>query len=548
VVLPPPNKLLGIDGPYDEWYPAQDEAVDAVLKFLKGSKRVMGLSAPTGAGKSVIAMCAAKLSDRRTVYLTSTKGLQNQIYGDFSALGMSLIMGQNSYQCIAEGAQDGGFVSADEGPCREGWSCPHKGMGCPYYDKLRQALQSGLVVTNYHYYLAQTYYTEEGLGDIDLLICDEAHLTWNAMESHLSLSLKKGELENTGCHYPEKGFAKWSEWRKWAQTQRSKAAELATRYKAEINELRDSQEDVPPKLRRAFREATSLERKLDSLGSSAGDWVWERKSYTERSGVQVNVWEMSPIWVATYTYPRLFRNVPKIVCMSAVLTEKTMRILGVLQDEMEFLEMPSYFPKENNPIYHVPTVRMNRHTTEDEMKAWVSRIDQIIGRRLDRKGIIFTVSYERARLILANSKYADVMITHQTRNITEQIRKFKRSEPPKVLVSPAVTTGFDFPGRECSYAIVGKVPYPDTRDLVTQARQDIDPTWTSWMAMDTLVQECGRGFRGPDDFLEVIVIDDSVSWYWRQYKGFAPEWFRERYLGRVAVIPEPPSINGKGGA
>jgi len=374
--------------------------------------------------------------------------------------------------------------------------------------------------------------------------CDEAHLAGNALESHLAVSLSKDEIESAGCHFPDNGLPKWDDWRKWAKAQMPKVSERTVELKANLSDLRDNREEVPSSLRRAFRQSASLERKLKAVDESFGDWVWEKRTYAGHRGTQLISWKMTPVWIASYTHPRLFRTVPKVIAMSAVLTEKATRVLGIPQDKMDFLELPSYFPKKNAPVYHVPTVRMNYDTTDEELRSWVNRIDQIISKRLDRKGILFTVSYKRRDYVLEHSRYRDLMITHRSNDVIAQVVKFKRAPAPKVLVSPAVTTGYDFPGRQCSYTIIGKLPYPNTKDPVMQARQEIDPTWSSWLAMDTLVQECGRGFRFPDDILETIIVDDSISWYWKRYKDFAPEWFQERYLGRIAVIPEPPNLNG----
>lgn len=549
-VLPPPGELLDtVDGKYSpswyskhfpEWYPKQDEAVEFVLDWLESDKRFAGLSIPTGGGKSLISQVVSYLSNRRSFFLTATKGLQAQIWRDFSRLGMVDVRGQNNYQCIADVGSVGritpdgvGRLTADEGPCHEGYNCPYKMMGCPYYERLREALRAKRVITNYYYYLAQTHYAD-GLGDIGLLTLDEGHLAGQALEHHLSTNFGKDELEALGGYFPSGGFPNWNKWKDWAKTQADIVGEEVVRLKEQIQELREEEGEVPAELSRAYRRASGLEKRLLHVADSGGEWVQEKWQST---------WKVTPVWVADYS-ALLFGNVPKIIIMSAVLTRKTLEVLGVPEEQTDFLEMPSYFPKENNPIYHVPTVRMNWRTDESELGTWVSRIDQIISKRLDRKIIVFTVSYKRRNFLMEKSKYADIMISHGTKDVVEQVNKFKRAKAPMVLVSPAVTSGWDFFGDECRTIIVGKLPYPDTQDPVMKARQEIDDDWTSWIAMDTLIQELGRGFRSPDDFCECIILDDSWYWYWRRYQHMAPMWFRDRVLGTVDTIPEPLEIRG----
>jgi Rad3-related DNA helicase len=105
------------------------------------------------------------------------------------------------------------------------------------------------------------------------------------------------------------------------------------------------------------------------------------------------------------------------------------------------------------------------------------------------------------------------------------------------LVSPTVTTGWDFPGLD--YIIVGKIPYPDTKDLVLQSRHVEDKDWSAYLAMDTLVQECGRGTRSSTDKCEILILDDSWLWWWPAYRKFAPKWFQERVKGSLTCVPEP---------
>jgi len=150
---------------------------------------------------------------------------------------------------------------------------------------------------------------------------------------------------------------------------------------------------------------------------------------------------------------------------------------------------------------------------------------------------VFTVSYDRARLLLQRSRFKDIMLTHSTGDVVQVVNQFKSKLAPAVLISPTVTTGWDFPGLD--YIIVGKIPYPDTRDEVTMARSVDDKDWTSYLAMDVFVQETGRGTRSMADKCEVLVIDDSAVWFMSRYAGYAPLWFRQRYKGSLTSVPDP---------
>lgn len=518
--LPSPSVLIGIPK-FDHWYPNQDFVFSRVLDWYSSGGRFLGVSCPTGSGKSLLAILASKLLGARTCILTATKGLQDQIIGDFSSVGVVSVRGQNNFVCTMVPN-----LRADEAPCHEGMGCFFRPSGgCPYYEQLSRALAAPVVVTNYAYYLAQTRFSS-GLGDFDLLVLDEAHLAFNALEAHLSVYLVRSDIESMGITVPRQDIG-WPEWQAWAGRAIPVVAAVLDQLSEEVNELRSTGRVVPGSLSRRLRTVKSVARGLGSLSSAAGRWVIQEVYHG---------WRFTPLWLAEYS-GTVFQNAPKVMLMSAILSEKTMDSLGVTSEAREIVSVGSSFPSQNTPVWHVPSVRINYSTDSYGLSLWLARIDQIIERRLDRKGIVFTVSYKRRDLLLQRSRFADIMVSHSTRDVTEMVRRFKAMDPPAVLVSPAVTSGWDFPGLD--YIVVGKIPYPDTQDPVIVARQESDKEWSSFMAMETLVQECGRGTRSQSDRCEVLIVDDSWRWYWPKYRKYAPKWFQERVRGSLESVPDP---------
>jgi len=104
-----------------------------------------------------------------------------------------------------------------------------------------------------------------------------------------------------------------------------------------------------------------------------------------------------------------------------------------------------------------------------------------------------------------------------------------------------MTTGWDFPYDSCYFQIIGKIPYPDTRGEIQQARTKQDPHYQSYVAMQTLVQIAGRGVRAEDDKCETLVVDDNMLWFISRYKEFAPKWFHDA-VRFSRVIPSPIEI------
>ncbi len=522
--LPAPSILLGLDR-FPAWYPGQEEAFSAMMDWYYGSKRFCGLAAPTGTGKTMLALLVARLSRARTVILTSSKGLMEQYLRDAAPLGGVTVKGQGNFPCpLIPG------ITAEEGPCHEGYPCDFRPVGCPYRSQLNDALRAPIVVSNYAYWLAQTRFSS-GLGAVDLLVMDEGHLAFGALESHLTIRLFPYDLEPLGMAFPAPATrGDWGVWQSWASGCLRPVTKQISDLEEEMKGRRTQGMTIPGGLSRAYRSAVSLLRRLKAIAEASGDWVIQRAG----SG-----FIFTPRWVSPYSNT-MFQNVPRVLLLSAILTEKTADSLGIPESDRDWIDVPSYFPPENTPIYHVPTIRVNHRTNDYEIGMWVSRIDQIIDRRLDRKGIVFTVSYDRAYLLLQRSRHTNIMISHTTEDVVRVVDRFKRAPAPSVLVSPAVTTGWDFDEETgVRYIIIGKVPWPDIQDPVMQSRLQDDEEWPGFLAMGTLIQEAGRGTRSPTQRTEVLVVDDNITWYIQRYGRYAPRWFLERYRGSLRSVPDP---------
>lgn len=525
-MLPSPALMLG-HPKFPTWYPGQDRVFSAFMDWIASDKRFLCASIPTGSGKSVLAALLASASGMRSVTLTATKGLQDQLLSDFYQIGMHDIRGQNSYQCV--------YVpdsNVDEGPCHAGVFCPHKAGGCFFYDQLSVVKSARSVVTNYSFYLAQTGHSD-GLGPVPLLILDEAHLAFRAIEGYLQVYIGRDEVETIGVRMPRRGFDTWAEWKQWAFDSASKAEELEAKLKAETTDAGSRGEQVPSSLIRAVKRVTSTVRKLESVYSALGDWVWEPK-YTG--------FLFTPVWPGRYA-SRLYRDSAKVLLMSAVLTPKTVQLLGVPEDQMTWLEAPSYFPPENSPVVHVDSVRMDHRTSDMELRQWVSKIDQILDRRTDRKGLLFPVSYERRNFFMAHSRHQRYLYSHTPEDVVFQVNRFRQAPAPATMVSPAVTSGWDFPGDECRYVIVGKIPFADGRSPVVKARTKDDPDFGGYDAMQTIVQEAGRGQRSVDDWCEVLIVDNHWGWFWHKNQDYAPSYFDNRVMrGKMDLVPTPDQV------
>lgn len=530
--LPPPSSFGDLFPPkFTEW---RNDQPKAILTTIDGDRRFVGQAAPTGFGKSPSYLGAALLSGKRTAILTSTKGLQEQLIADFNGDGKQRLVdvrGQNAYRCIAAVDFDyPEYTTVDRAPCHTGRQCTKKSGGCKYYDAVRAAKEAQIVVTNYAFWLSINRYGE-GLGNFELLILDEAHDVPDILADFMSIEISPEEMVPVAGKLMDPGadIRQWAEW----------AGYWHTRVEQRLEQLTHIIRTSPIMPQGAIRESGTLKKllgKLESLTEAGDDWVIE-KVEDKRN----HTWKMrfDPLWPYQHAEKLLFAGIPRVVLMSATLRDKTAKLLGIDDADWDFHEYGSNFAKERRPIIHVPTVQMKFSTSESDLGLWCQRIDQIIRGRQDRKGIIHTVSFARAKMVLENSDFRSLMLLNDSKNTKWTVERFKTSTEPCVLVSPSVTTGYDFPYTECEYQIIGKLPFPDNRAKIIKARMEHDKEFSEYITMQVLIQMCGRGMRAMDDSCETIIVDDSITWFMgRNGKKFAPRWFTEALVWATS-LPRP---------
>ena len=505
-----------------DWRPHQKQAID---HLSNSDKQFILQIQPTGSGKSLCYITDAILTKGRTLILTSGKGLQDQLAREFgSTLSLAVVKGKNAHRCrkLQEDSVPYFASSCDWGPCNFGVPCEYRVKGCNYYDHIRRAKACKIVVTNYSFWGCNK---PDTLGEFALLVCDEAHDSLLKLLGVLAFCVTRKEFDQVrlqGVYWPKPGFTNEEYW-DWSEEVYEKLSDYLTTAKQELAVASLVKDPL-------FRARRKLHMKLKKLeGMTEPQWHVEVAPYTLM---------YDPIWPANFSREYLFRDIPKVLMTSATVTPKVLELLGIDKKDVDKVEYPSHFPKESRPISWIKTVRMWHKMSNAEMRTWLSRIDQIIRTRLDRKGIIHAVSYARCERIMNVSDYSSYMYLHDSRDIQEVVAQFKKAKPPAILVSPSVVTGYDFPYTECEYQIIGKIPFQDLRKEVDKKRKKLDPEFGVCFAAQNLVQAAGRGMRAEDDKCEVFIIDDMFGWFQVQYNHFMPQWFKET-VRQETLIPKP---------
>lgn len=497
---------------YPEWRRGQDRALKDLL-FSRS--RFNLLCIPTGGGKTVIYMGHGGVDEGRQAVLTATRQLQDQVGDEFGeSMGLFDMRGRDNYICDIDETR-----TAARAKCTAGVFCERmKGGGCRYYDAKKVAGQERLVITNYRYWLHDE--ESESLGQFETLVLDEAHTAPDQISEYAAVEVTAGELRTFGLPLPPPDT-------------RKRPADWANQALTLVEDRAEHQADLDRR-----RLAINLKRKLARLCKlSDSEWVGSRPSS--------NTWRWDLVDPGSLAEELLFRGAKRVILVSASVRRKTLKLLGV-GDKAKVIEQASIFPVRRRPIYYWPVAAVSgRKMTDSQRREWYEGMAHVISKRMDRKGLCASHSYKWGEQIYDNlpKDQRRMMILHeQGQPADEVLARFRASKPPRLLVSPAFSTGTDLPYDDCEYLLVPKVPFPDMSSPLVKIRMSRDKDYVPYVTMQSLVQTVGRGMRAADDQLESFIFDYNFGWMRYRHWDFAPQYFHQaiRTVDVRAVPPDPP--------
>lgn len=464
------------------------------MQLICSRKRFIFLKAPTGVGKTLIAMAYAQLQfDTRRVYLTATKGLEDQISSLHSS-HVYEIRGHNNYRCFqhSEGGCDGGIF-------------------CEYRPKVSDSLTYDTVLTNYAHWI----HANDILGKFDLLICDEGHRTHAVLADCMKVIIELESVERYCAFRLPPLYSSIEQWKEWAD-------------KA-IDYLVDPiSADYPLKVRR-------LEAQLNRLAS-----LDEFNTIVKIDTFYGTV-EFSIIWATKFAESNLFCSIKKVILMSATLNQGHQRLLGISDSDAEWIELDSPFPARNRRFYFVnrkPQIWVKRNTTHSGLATIIRRHDEIIQSRSNSKGLIHSRSYALTRTAQTiTGMKSSIRFCFDAQDTAQAIRDFRRTQIGSALAGPALTEGYDFPEQEINYQIFLKVPYLDRSDEVTQRRIADDPDYEPYEIVSSIQQAAGRIQRLMSNRSQSFMLDAAWYHFARKYKHLFDHWFSQSWEN-CTEIPE----------
>lgn len=504
--------------PFARYRPGQAEALEEARAAFAAGKRFVIIEAPTGAGKSALAVTLAREASAAFI-LTNQKILQDQYVADFPDL--ALLKGRANYDCLVAPTHAGAA------PCTVGQRFPVCDA-CPYFTAKGIAMAAHVATLNYAYFLAELNYAG-GFSQRELLVLDEAHNAEGALMNFVQVVITEGALLRAGLQRalpPDLGDELAFEFAASLLPElRERAGEVERALKEEDDDgaaLRLL--DVKQWLDSQVERVTLL---LDSHDVGEVDWVVERRFGAGGAAVV-----FKPVDVAALAEPFLFDHAERVLMLSATILDAGtfLRSLGVDASEAAVIHVPSTFPPENRPVLVRPAARLSRHYQDRDLPLLAAAVSDLAQRHKTEKGVVHAHSYKIAGF-LAKHLSEEVrwrVVTHSDAAGREAaLTRHLESPEPTILVTPSMTEGIDLVEDRARWQVLCKVPYPYLGDKQVAARLERDRDWYDWRTTLSVVQAYGRGVRSPTDTAVTYLLDADFPAFLQRQRGRLPYWFLE---------------------
>jgi len=518
--------LVASSFPFARYRSGQREALQAIRDAYDQGARFVILEAPTGSGKSAIAVALAREASSAYV-ITAQKILQDQYLRDFP--DFALMKGRSNYECLVADTH------AAAAPCLVGRKFPEC-EDCPYFTAKDVALAADGVVMNYAYLLGETQHAG-GFGPRELLVLDEAHNVESALMRFVEVKLSDADLVRAGI---SERLPQGSDLLGLVDAVLDLSPALTDRRRVLSSEL-EAMPKHGPRAVEGLRVQRWLDRQLAGLALLAsstdiGDAEWVVEEGRDEVGRTL---AFRPIDVAAFADPLLFRLGERVLLMSATILDVPTYAasLGLEPDEVAVVRMPSTFPAARRPIVVAPAAKLTRFHQERELPKLVEAISQLMRDHANDKGVIHAHSYRVARAIHDGlpSDLRDRIVMHDDAyGRDDALMEHLHRPDASVLLTPSMTEGIDLADDAARWQAICKIPWPYLGDPQVAARRERDPAWYAWRTCLTVVQAYGRSVRSEDDHAVTYLLDAGFPSFLQRERQRLPEWFLE-------AIEEPES-------
>lgn len=520
--------------PFEEYRAGTEQALDEIVTAKEEGKRFILVDGPTGSGKSGIAVAFAR--SEKSVIVTPTKMLQHQYANTEKFKQEYTIFGKANYQC---GLPDMKDLRVDEAICcspavtrdnlgfipwtkEDGFdaskyfkgdpinarlqkTCVAKGV-CSYYSKIDKISKVPGAVLNYDLlsFLKRMPNQEGGIEMGTSIVMDEAHALLDKMRSVYGFQLS---IDRAVRLFGPDGSRQ--------------AGESAVAWLIRLMEYasKNKDQETDPK------EASSLNvfhanlQRLLKLGVAD-----KKKFHIQDTGDKI---EIKPLDLRLFK-DLVFYPFKTVLMLSATFPHNFCEILGLEEDEVSRVTIPSTFVVENRPavfLGNAPSI--NWRTTFNDHHFCIKAIRTILDRHPEDKGIIHSANYKlfgQLRTIFKGNKR--FVWVDRDLDKDEVIEYHAKSKIPTILVSPSMMEGVDLKDDLARFQVLLKVPYASLDDYTKKMMEIFDGFYEN-ETITKITQAYGRAVRSSDDFATFYILDGAFNRLLKRNRKLFSPYFLE---------------------
>ena len=553
-----------------QFRPGQIEAIQDILTAYGNGVEMYFLDAPTGSGKSLIAMIASTVleEDRKSGYiLTSEITLQKQYEKDLKdyRLGWGTVYGGDNYMCVVNNLpffigdcrlKNIGYEAAENLDCFK---------DCGYLTNRKSAINSGVSLLNYSYALIQRNYVEDmaqqndrpvPFKKRDFVFCDEAHNITKIVQNHFAPRFSKSGmsklknlmhfLKSKGLSYPQFDGEEFDNlldlFFEENDTQElldglKHCLSLLQRGTTCNNELKDT-------AGKRFSKDNPITRDWSTAMSNAGFWkdclckVEDFIEIIEKTGLEYmtktagleevvfNCLEESYMMDKHFHQRFGFK-----VFMTATMGNPRHFLKMIGGKNARYNKIKSTFNFDKSPIYLYAGKRMGYKDIDRNLPWMIGEVERILLSHPNESGIIHSGSYHLSKKLhegLSRNVQKRVLLYDGTDGKISALSAFER-EDSLVLMGPSLLEGIDLRGDKSRFQIFIKVPYPSLGNSFIKRKLDMQPEWYQWTTCTGIQQGVGRSIRSEDDWAITYMLDSCFYDLLKEPLNF-PQEFHDRLI------------------
>jgi len=557
--------------PQFQWRKGQKEAIiQIILTYFEGKHKAVILDSPVGSGKSIIAMCASWILNKRKkkgYILASDISLQEQYEFDFQKFNLNWgsIKGIDNYQCIDN------LEKHSLGTCKIRNIAPQR-MNCypecPYYVARNKASKSPTSLLNYAYFLIMMNYVNPHLEKEkqifpkrDFLVCDEGHKVLDIVQNHYSprftsTTVEKIEklkkffnIHNIKDHTKAYLNIKENIAALWDTENQEKMADYLKEIEFNlesffdsINFLKDKIKDEYPKSTppKKWREAAFLSDWVKDFHCKVEDYNKTIDKTSTRNIIKNPAGDEELVFNCleeNYMMHQYFHKWSDFtIFMSATFSDPRVYIKTISLPKAKYIKVNNSFDFTKSPIYFYNKRRMSYRHIESNLPWLTNKVNEILDKHSKENGIIHTASYNLTMKIhnQIDKKHKNRILVYTGTKEKRKVLEILKRDKSKVLIGPSLLEGLDLKDSWSRFQIFGKIPYLSLGDRFVKTKMNIDPAWYQWKAIIHVLQGTGRSVRNEKDWAVTYILDGSLAdLIHNNRKSFPPE-----FMQRLQIVNE----------